>query len=136
MKAYYNQEKIASSLRNFFKNIFCISKPLLKSLSYIIIGMISAESVVSADIARKLKDEFSLVHIESVERRFRRFFNSFSSIAYPFYDAFIMAIISKFTVKHSDKKIHFSFDHMYCKNKFTILLFSLRIGKQRHSYLV
>ena len=136
MKAYYNQEKIASSLRNFFKNIFNISKPLLKSLSYIITGMISAESVVSADIARKLKDDFSLVHLESVERRFRRFFNSFSSIAYSLYDSFIITIISKFTVKHSDRKVHISFDHMYCKNKFTILLFSLRIGKQRHSYLV
>ena len=136
MKAYYNQEKIASSLRNFFKNIFNISKPLLKSLSYIVTGMISAESVVSADIARKLKDDFSLVHLESVERRFRRFFNSFSSIAYSLYDSFIITIISKFTVKHSDRKVHISFDHMYCKNKFTILLFSLRIGKQRHSYLV
>lgn len=31
MKAYYNQEKIASSLRNFFKK-FSISKPLLKNL--------------------------------------------------------------------------------------------------------
>ena len=136
MKAYYNQEKIASSLRKFFKNVFNLSKPLLKSLSYIVTGMISAESVVSADIARKLKDDFSLVHLESVERRFRRFFNSFSSIAYSLYDSFIITIISKFTVKHSDRKVHISFDHMYCKNKFTILLFSLRIGKQRHSYLV
>ena len=136
MKAYYNQEDIASNLRKFFKNIFNISKPHLKSLSYIITGMISAESVVSADIARKLKDDFSIIHLESIERRFRRFFNSFSSIAYSFYSAFISSIISKFNVKHSSKNIHISFDHMFCKDKFTILLFSIRIGKQRHSYLV
>lgn len=55
MKFYYTQEKIASSLRNFF-SIFSIPKPHLKSLSYIIIGMISAESVVTSDFARKLKD--------------------------------------------------------------------------------
>ena len=95
MKSYYNQEKISSSLRIFFQKIFFISIPHLKSLSYIITGMISSESVVTSDISRKLKDDFSLFH-----------------------------------VKHSDNKVHISFDHMFCKNKFTILLFSLRIGKQ------
>ena len=129
MKAYYNQEKISSSLRNFFQKIFSLSKPLLKSLCYII-GMISAESVVTSDISKKLKDDFSLINLESIERRFRRFFLSFSSIAYSFYDSLIKYIISLFIVKHSDNKIHISFDHMFCKNKFTILLFSLRIGKQ------
>ena len=69
MKFYYTQEKIASSLRNFFSN-FSISKPHLNSLSYIIIGMISSEFVVTSDISRKLKDDFSSILLESVERRF------------------------------------------------------------------
>ena len=129
MKSYYNQEKIASSLRDFFIKISSISKPHLKSISYIIIGMISAESVVTSDLSRKLKDDFSSILLESIERRFRRFFNSFSSLAYSFYDSFISYIVSKFSVKHSNT-VHISFDHMFCKNKFTILLFSLRIGKQ------
>ena len=124
MKKYYNQEKIASSLRDFFIKISSISKPLLKSISYIIIGMISAESVVTSDLSRKLKDDFSSILLESIERRFRRFFNSFSSLAYSFYDSFISYIVSKFSVKHSNT-VHISFDHMFCKNKFTILLFSL-----------
>lgn len=136
MKAYYNQEKISSSLRKFFKKIYFLSKPLLKNISYIITGMISAESVVTSDISKKLKDDFSFINLESIERRFRRFFNSFSSLAYSFYSSFISSIISSFKVKHSDKKVHISFDHMFCKDKFTILLFSLRIGKQRHSSLV
>ena len=54
MKAYYNQEKISSSLRKFFKKIYFLSKPLLKNISYIITGMISAESVVTSDISKKL----------------------------------------------------------------------------------
>ena len=136
MKAYYNQEKISSSLRKFFKKVFILSKPLLKNISYIITGMISAESVVTSDISKKLKDDFSFINLESIERRFRRFFYSFSSLAYSFYSSFISSIISNFKVKHSDKKIHISFDHMFCKDKFTILLFSLRIGKQRYSSLV
>ena len=38
MKAYYNQEKISSSLRKFFQKIFSLSKPHLKSISYLIAG--------------------------------------------------------------------------------------------------
>ena len=136
MKFYYTQEKIASSLRNFFQK-FSISKPHLKSLSYIITGMISAESVVTSDFSRKLKDDFSLIQLESIERRFRRFFKSFSSFAYSFYELFVHYIISHFCGSHSNTpNLHISFDHMFCKKKFTILLFSLRIGKQRHPYLV
>ncbi len=130
MKLYYTQDKIATNFAKFFKSIFSLSKPHLKVISFIITGMLSAESIVSADISRKLKDDFSLVNLESIERRFRRFFLSFSSIAYTFYDSLIKYVLSLFCVKHSDNKIHISFDHMFCKNKFTILLFSLRVGKQ------
>lgn len=135
-KSYYNQEKISSAFRKFLKNFSILSKPFIKNLSYISFGLLSAESVVTSDISRKLKDDFSFVQLESIERRFRRFFASFSSIAYNFYSLFISYIISKFCVKHSDNKIHIAFDHMFCNDKFTILLFSLRIGKQRHSFMV
>ena len=129
MKSYYNQEKIASSFYKFFSR-FSLSKPHLKSLCYAIIGMIVAESVVTSDFSRKLKDDFSLIQLQSIERRFRRFFKSFSSVA------FISYVISHFFIKHHSSSIHISFDHMFCKDKFTILLFSLRIGKQRYSSLV
>lgn len=56
MKAYYTQEKIASSFRNFFIKFSNLSKPHLKIISYLITGMISAESIVCSDISRKLKD--------------------------------------------------------------------------------
>lgn len=53
MKAYYNQEKIASSLRKFFKKVLILSKPHLYLISYIITALISSESVVTSDIARE-----------------------------------------------------------------------------------
>ena len=130
MKLYYNQDKIATNFKKFFINIFPLFKPLLNSLVFLITGMLSAESVVSSDIVRKLKDHFSSIASESAERHFRRFFRSFSSFAYSFFEVFISFIISRFTCKHSDNKIFISLDHMFCKNKFTILLFSLRIGRQ------
>lgn len=80
MKAYYNQEKIASSLRNFFKK-FSISKPLLKNLCYIILAMISAESVVTSDFSRKLKDNFSLDLGQVFRHIFLRIFINYSSFA-------------------------------------------------------
>ena len=66
MKLYYTQDKISSGFKNFFSSIFNLSKPHLKVISFILTGMISAESVVSSDIARKLKDDFSLVNLESI----------------------------------------------------------------------
>ena len=86
MKAYYNQQKISSSLQHFFTKFFSLSKPHLKLISFIITSMICAESVVTSDIFGKLKDDFSLVYLASIERRFRHFFNSFSSIAYSFFE--------------------------------------------------
>lgn len=127
MKFYYNQQKISSSFKKFFSNIFIFPKPILKNIVFIITSMIVAESVVTSDMARKLKDDFSRIHHESIERRFRRFFSSFSNFAYSFYSVFISHIISNFSVKHSDNHVHIIFDHMFCKNKFTIILFSLRI---------
>lgn len=85
-KYYYNQHIISSNFQKFFKN-FSISLPNLKSLSFFITGLLSAESVVTADVSRKLKDDFSLIQLESVERRFRRFFKSFSYFAYSFYNS-------------------------------------------------
>ena len=102
MKSYYNQDKISSGLTKFFQKIFSLSKPLIYNLSFIITGMISAESVVTSDFSKKLKDNFSYINLDSIERRFRRFFSSFSSFAYSSFSLFISSIISKFKVKHSD----------------------------------
>ena len=129
MKAYYNQKNISSGFFNFFKK-FNLSLPHAKSISSIITAMISAESVVSSDISKNFKDNFSYILLESNQRRIWRFFYSFSFIAYYFFELFISYIISNFKVKHFDNTVHISFDHMFVRNKFTILLFSLRIGKQ------
>jgi hypothetical protein len=45
-----------------------------------------------------------------------------------FYNSIIKYIIKNY--KFKNKNVYISFDHMYCKDKFTIFLLSLRIGKQ------
>ena len=126
---------IDSSLSLFLKNIFPnLSKPHLKLIPFIIIGMIQSESVVTSDIVRKLKGDFSYVNPSSTIRRFERFFNNPKFHPYNFFESIISHVILNYKSKNNN--VYISFDHMYCRNAFTIFLFSLRIGKQRHSYLV
>lgn len=134
-KLYNTQVEVSRDLSNYFKNV-CpnISKPHLKLLAPIILGMIESESVVTTDIVKKLKGDFSLVSPFSNVRRLERFFNNEKFAVYDFYDSIIKNVISIYKLKN--KKVYISFDHMYCRDSFTIFLMSLRIGKQRHSFMV
>lgn len=102
MNVLYNtQPDIATNLASFFKSACpSVSKTTLNILPYIIVGMIDAESVVSSDIARKLKGNFQLVQLESIERRFRRFFSNPHFDIYSFYHSLISYVISHFSFKH------------------------------------
>ena len=128
-KLYNSYSQITSDLSKFFKSIFpTISKPHLKIIPDIIIGMIKAESVVTTDIIKKINDPWSNVQPSSIERRFERFFNNDKFFSYDFYDSIIKHIIKNYKLKNNN--VYISFDHMYCRDKFTIFLLSLRIGKQ------
>lgn len=96
--------------------------------------MIKAESVVTTDIIKKLKDPFSEVQPRSIERRFERFFNNEKFHVYDLYSSIISSVVHNYKLKN--KNVYIAFDHMYCKDSFTVLLFSLRIGKQRYPSLV
>lgn len=135
IKLYNTQSQITSNLANFFKKVFpSISKPHLKILPAIIFGMIQSESVVTTDIVKKLKDYFYFVSPSSTVRRLERFFNNLKFDIYNLYEAIISFVISNYKLKNSN--VYISFDHMYCKDKFTVFLLSLRIGKQRYSSMV
>lgn len=130
-KVYNNQKEITSKIQKFLKeNTNCLHKPQLNIIPSVIFGMIMSESVVTSDIARQLKGEFSLIQLDSVSRRIRRLLNNNRFDGYKFYQEVISNIINNYKVKHSNKKIHLTIDHMYCKENYTILLVSMRIGKQ------
>ena len=130
-KLYNTQEEIATSLKQLFKKIIPnIRKTHLNILPYILIGMISSESVVASDISKSLKDNFSLVQHDSVVKRIRRFFKNKLFDPYSFYDHIIKFVISNYKKKHNDKRVHIVFDHMFSKNNYTIFMISMRIGKQ------
>lgn len=129
LKLYNKSTEISSNLSLFFKNIITnISKPHLNMISSIIPSMISAESVVTSDIAKKLHTHFSDIQFSSITRKLERFFNNDKFNQYSFYNSVISHIIDKYTLKN--KNVYISFDHMFCKSSFTVFLLSLRIGKQ------
>ena len=97
-KLYNTQEKITNEIRDFLKiNIPNLRKTQLNIIPEILFGMISSESVVSTDIAKCLKNEFSYVQLESVQRRIRRFFNNDLFDSETFFNALITYVISKYS---------------------------------------
>ena len=83
-KLYNTQSDFTTGFKNFFEN-FHLRKTQLKIISPILFGMILSESVSVPDIARVLKDEFSLIQYDSVVKRIRRFFNNTLFDPYAFY---------------------------------------------------
>ena len=93
-KLYNTQEKITNEIREFLKiNIPNLRKTQLNIIPEILFGMISSESVVFTDIAKCLKNEFSYVKLESVQRRVRRFFNNDLFDSEAFFNALIITFI-------------------------------------------
>lgn len=130
-KLYNTQKEITTNFRKFFsKYIPNIRKTQLNILPEIIFGMIQAESVSAFDIAKTLKDKFSLIQFDSVIKRIRRFFNNKLFQPYEFYQSFISYIIAHYKKKHRDKRVHLVFDHMFSHDNYTIFMITMRIGKQ------
>ena len=130
-KVYNTQEEIASEMKDFLlKSNPNIRKTQLKIIPFISLGMILSESSVASDIAKTLKDEFSLVQHESVIRRIKRLFKNKLFDPYKFYDDVIRYVISNYKPKHDDKRIHIVFDHMFSHDNYTVFMITMRVGKQ------
>ena len=106
-KIYNTQKEIASKIVQFLSNAVAnIRKTQLNIIPFIVIGMIMSESTVASDIAKNLKDEFTLIQHESVIKRIKRFFSNKIFNPYDFYDNIIRYVISTYKKKHSDKRVH------------------------------
>ena len=130
-KLYNTQEEIATKIKQIFKKIIPnVKKTTLNILPYIIIGMFLSESIVASDISKQLKGDFSLVQHDSVVKRIRRFFKNKLFNPYDFYDKIIKFVIQNYKKKHTDKRIHIVFDHMFSKDNYTVFMITMSVGKQ------
>lgn len=76
-KLYNTQGEIANTIRSFLKeNTSSLHKPQLNFLPEVIFGMITSDSSVASDIAKSLKEDFTLVQYESTIKRIHRLFNN------------------------------------------------------------
>ena len=130
-KLYNTQKKITNEIRDFLKiNVPNMRITQLNIIPEILFGMIASESVVSTDIAKCLKNEFSYVQLESVQRRIRRFYNNKLFDGENFYDALIKHVIFNYKKKLKDFRVHIIIDHMFSHDNYTTLMMSMRVGKQ------
>ena len=47
-----------------------------------------------------------------------------------FFSALISSILDNYKSKHSNNKVHITFDHMFSHDNYTVFMFSMRIGTQ------
>lgn len=130
-KLYNTQNEIANIIRTFLKeNTSSLHKPQLNFLPEVIFGMIVSESSVASDISKSLKEDFTLVQHESTIKRIHRLFNNPRYEGKNLFIEIVKYIISNYKFSHNDKRVHIVIDHMYSKDNFTVLMSSMRIGKQ------
>lgn len=49
---------------------------------------------------------------------------------FSFWDYFIKHIVKNYTLKHDDKRVRITFDHMFSHDNYTIFMMSMSVGKQ------
>ena len=129
-KSYNISENISSTLFNLFSSFdLSIDKRNINTLVSSIIAMIQSESVVTSKLASSLNPSCSSSNSSSNEKKLWRFFNNKHINIYDIFNSFSKHIISNISNVRHDLLI-VTFDHMYIKNNFVILMFTLRIDNQ------
>lgn len=122
--------KLQVNLKIFLKEInIPLSEYRHELLINTIFGVINSESSIISDVTRNIKNINLNIDDESLQRKIRRFFDSKFFNPYDIYDSIITHVINNFKIKHKES-LHISIDHSFCKDDFTTLMFTLRIGLQ------
>lgn len=130
IKLYNNEYDIVKGLSTFFDNLdFKLSKPQSKIIPHIISSIINAENITTLDLSKSFIDDSLLSNQSSIEKKLWRFFNNPKFDGINFFNSSIKYIINNAkALKHN--KLVVVMDHMFMKNNFVTLMFSLKIGKQ------
>ena len=129
-KLYDNYLSFVKSFHNFFSS-FSNQKTFLNFLPDFLFGLINSESITLSEIALSIVPLHKDIFLSSIERRCSRFLNNPNFFIHDIFDSIITDVLSRFKISHPDiNRFFVSFDHMFVEEKHTILMFSLRIGKQ------
>ena len=129
-KLYNTSYDIVNSLNDFFHSIdFKLSKPQTKIIPSIVSAIVQAENVTTSDISKVFTDFSLSINSDSIQKKLWRFFNNSHFDGISFYNHYIKYIISNLkSLRHN--KLVVIIDHMFVKNNFVVLMFTLKIGSQ------
>lgn len=121
---------IYSNLLNLFINsAHWMELDSLKFLPLFCLAISSKESIILSDLASFIAPKLD-IHFDSAIRKINRFLSNSNFDFFYFYHLLISYFLSSFKIKHSDKRVHIVFDHEFIDKRFTVLMFSLKLGKQ------
>ena len=118
---------ITELIKNLGSMIF-LTKPKLRNLIAIILGIIDSGSVVLSKIAQELKSDFSEGTEPSKVKRIYRFLKNDKINPELVQYHFARTLLKKY--KNHSGKVHIIFDHTTKEDVFTILQFSLRVDNR------
>ena len=135
-KSYNKNPSLSSPNLNIFSNLLdkslsyanYLPLPFLKFISLFSLSLLQSESIIISDIASTIAP-LKNTSLDSAERYITRSLRSPNYDFHHFYFKFIQNIMSTYKVKHDDNKVIISLDHMYVEDRYTILMFTLRVGK-------
>lgn len=132
MKILYNTFNDCSiNFDSFFNKVDnSLTKNQRNFLSDFYIALISSNSCNFDKIATSLCKKHNEVKFDSILKRISRFLNNDRNNFHNLFDNIIKYILSNYKVAHEDNRVFISFDHMFVKDKFTVFMLSLKIGKQ------
>ena len=135
-KSYNKNSSLSSPNLNIFSNLLdkslsfanYLPLPFLKFISLFSLSLLQSESIIISDIASTIAP-LKNTSLDSAERYITRSLRNPNYDFHHFYFKFIQNIMSTYKVKHDDNKVIISLDHMYVEDRYTILMFTLRVGK-------
>lgn len=125
-----NQEYITTELKKTLEKMIILSSKRLQNLIYIVLGIITAKSVVLSEIAQELKDCYSTGTENSKIKRIYRFFSNDKINPEFIYYHFVYHLMKKYIKRSDSNKLIIIFDHTTIEDRFLILQFSLKVGKR------
>lgn len=70
------------------------------------------------------------INFESILTRISRFLNNHNNKFHTLFDNLIKHILTNYKISHEDNRVYLSFDHIFVKDKFTVFMLSIKIGRQ------
>lgn len=121
---------IYSNLLNFFLNtMYFLPLDFIKFLPLYCLTIASKESVITSDLASFIAPKLN-INFDSAYKNIDRFLSNPNYDFNFLFSKFISSILSTYKIKHLDKRVHICIDHGDVEDRFTVLMLSLKIGKQ------